>query len=188
MTTEREEQLQDSQLVRRILAGRRDDYTLLVRRHQDRVYSLIMRQIGDPQLSRELAQDTFVRAYSGLRGFRHEARFDTWLIRIALNVTRSYFASRRFRERERTVTLEPDIHGGAVEMDAGGEEETALRLRRAIAKLKPKYRDVLVLCTMESRTYKEAAEILGLPVGTVCSRMNTALAELRRIMQRLGGR
>ena len=143
---------------------------------------MILRQVRDESVAKDLAQDTFLRAYRGLKTFKGRATFSTWLTRIALNVTNSYFQSRELKEQQSQVSLEV----GQVERIASPEGDlsdqmvTLALLQKSIALLKPKYREVLVLCSLENKTYEQAAQILQIPLGTVCSRMNTALTYLRK--------
>lgn len=169
-----------------MLAGETDEFKRLVLRHQARVYSLLFRQVGDREISQELAQDVFVRAFRGLSSFRFDSSFQTWLIRIALNVANSHFSSRRFREAQKTIAYENEKHEvGADEPDENGDDPARIeRLRLALGELKPEFREPLLLCRIEKKTYAEVAELLGIPSGTVCSRINTAIAQLRKQITR----
>lgn len=167
-------------LVRAIVAGEVNRFEELVVKHQDMIYALIRRQVSDPSVADDLAQEAFVRAFQNLERFRHECSFGTWLTRIALNTTNSYFASRRFKETAKQVSFDQRVHDSASECDESVRSEQSLAmLRSLIAELKPKYRDVIVLCSLEGKSYEEAASVLEIPTGTVCSRMNKALSLLR---------
>jgi RNA polymerase sigma-70 factor (ECF subfamily) len=174
----------DSEIVRRILAGEREDFRLLVDKHKHMVFGMIMRQIGTREIAEEIAQETFCRAYLSLKHFRFESAFATWLTRIALNQTSTYFASRRFKESRRTESFDlaqHDSQGG--DPQAGQESKaTLMAFRGAIGALSPKLREVLVLCTLEQKSYEEVAAALGIPVGTVRSRLNAARLELRKLL------
>lgn len=166
----------DEALIGAVLSGDKEQFRPLVTRYKDMVFSMIMRQVGDPALAEEIAQETFLKAYLSLRSFRFEARFSTWLVRIALNQTSSYFASRRFKEKQRTETFDPLLHDSACSAPGAENEEEKLisRLQTALKGLKRKFREVLVLCALEGKSYEEAAQILKVPVGTVRSRLNKA--------------
>ena len=176
----------DEEIVQRILAGRHDEFGFLVLRYQARIYSLLMRQVGDREIATELAQDTFVRAFRAISSFQSRSSVQTWLIRIALNVSNSYFSSRAFRQRRQTVSFVQEAHEG----EQTHTEDTALMERRiadlqvALGALPQKYREPLVLCRLERKSYAEAGALLGIPEGTVCSRINTAVAKLRRHFER----
>lgn len=172
----------EAEIIRRVNGGERDEFRKLVLTHQDRVFSMIMRAVGDREVARELTQDTFVRAYKSLGKFRFEATFSTWVTRIAINLAHSYFSSRRFKEEQRTQGLTP-AHTAELRQDAEldtFDTSSIERLRGFIAELSPKYREVVILVSFENKTYEESARILSIPVGTVRSRLNKARLILRQ--------
>ncbi len=169
----------ESALIRAIVGGETNRFGELVVKYQDMIYALIRRQVRDPGTADDLAQETFVKAYQNLRRFRQECSFGTWLTRIALNTTNSYFSSRRFKESTKHVPFDSTRHDVPGDSSAVEVERSFVVLRSLIGELKPKYRDVVVLCSLENKSYEEAAEILEVPVGTICSRMNKALSMLR---------
>ncbi len=177
--------LSDAEVIRLVRAGDRNAFRSLVMRHQRKIYSLIARQVQDPEIASELTQDAFVRAFRHLNRFEARSSFETWLYCIALNVTRSYFSSRRYKEALKTTTLPEELGEPPGEAPAGAatEGESAVMMKfleTAIAGLKPIYREPLILCRFERKTYQEAGIILGIPEGTVCSRLNTAVIQLRK--------
>ena len=169
----------EQELVRAIVRGETNRFEELVVKYQNMIFALIRRQVTDPATADDLAQETFVKAYQNLKRFRHECAFSTWLTRIALNTTNSYFASRRFKENSKHVQFDGTKHDLAGDSNSLETERSLIVLRNLIAELKPKYRDVIVLCSLENKSYDEAADILEIPIGTVCSRMNKALSLLR---------
>ena len=175
------DRLPDEEIARRIISGDKDEFKILVQRHKDLVFSMLRRQITDHGIAEDLAQETFLRAYRNLGSFRGECRFSTWLVRIALNQVSSYFSSRRYKETEKTEFFRAQLHDAAIssQSDPSRQEERLFqRLTAGLAKLKQKFRDTLVLCALEGKSYEEAAIILQVPVGTVRSRLNKA----RRLM------
>ncbi len=172
----------EPQLIRDVLAGRHNQFEELMIRYQAMVFGMIKKQVRDDATARDLSQETFIRAFKGLKKFRFQSAFSTWITRIALNVTHSYFSSRRYREMQKNVALDPSHINELPENAAeeSGDPATLAFLQHCIGALKPKFREVIVLCSLEGKTYAEAAEILQVPVGTVCSRMNTALMQLRQ--------
>lgn len=180
----------DEQVIRRVIAGDSETFRLLVLRHQSKIFRLLVRQVRDREVAAELTQDVFVRAFKGIRLFRFDSSFSTWLTRIALNVANSYFSSRSYRERRRTesygVELPSTAHAELPQEAAAAKSEAAAEfLQRVLGSLPAKYREPLVLCRLERKSYREAAELLGIPEGTVCSRINSALGELRRKLTKL---
>lgn len=171
------------EIITRVRGGAKEDFRLLVLRHQERIYALIYRQVADENIARELTQDAFLRAYLHLDKFRGESRFGTWLTRIALNTTNSYFSSKRWRQRLQTVAFEQHhLNQQPVEhADDRYDEDAIARLYAAVSRLRPKIREAFVLCALEQKSYEQAAEILGIPIGTVRSRLHKARSELKKL-------
>lgn len=185
--TEREDdsQVSEGELIALILAGDRSQFRHIVARYKDRVFGTIMRQTGDRAIAEDLSQEVFLKAFRGLQSFRQEASFATWLTRITLNTTSSYFASKQHRERRNAVELQSlanqsDRH---YEQDELLQEHIAL-FRSCLAKLSERFRGIISLCGLEEQSYEEAAAVLGIPVGTVRSRLHKARVLLKDCMLR----
>jgi len=149
----------------------------LVARHRDRAVRLAWRLVGGDQAAAEdVTQDALVRAYRGLRGFRGDARIDTWFYRIVVRQAHSYRRWRRVRER--FGRIDPEVAGDPAPVPAG---DPALRqcIARALARLPRTQREAFVLVHMEGFTIREAAGIMGRASGTVNSHLHRALAKLR---------
>ncbi|QRK04482.1 sigma-70 family RNA polymerase sigma factor [Archangium violaceum] len=172
----------DAELISRVLV--RDDrnaFGELVARHQSAVRALLRRLTGgDLAQADDLAQETFLRAYRGLRGYRGGAKFSSWLYRIACNV----FFSRDRGSRGASVA--------SPAQEAGSSEEVALLpdallarydLERALASLKPRERAALVLTYANELTHEEAAVVLDCPVGTLKTHVARAKEKLRRQLE-----
>ncbi len=159
---------------------------MVVQEYRDIIFSMIMRQVGDRTTSEELTQETFVKAYVNLKRFRGESKLGTWMTRIALNETNNYFASRRFKEARRSESFSAETHDQVKDGDEQQEmlekERWLVRFRAALATLRPLFREVLVLCSLEGRSYEEAAQVLDIPVGTVRSRLNKARLLMREAL------
>lgn len=168
-----------------LLAVQQGDYSRfqeLVEAYQGKVMNLIGRQVGDMALAEDLTQEVFLRAFRGLRGFRAESSFSTWLFRIALNVSNSYFSSRSYKQRRRSYAIDQRQHENVAEArppDESDNDQQKEALREAIAALNQRLRETVILCALEGKPYEEAAGILGVPVGTVRSRLNRARGILR---------
>ncbi len=180
---------EEAALIEKVLAGRRDEFRRLVLAYQGKVFSMIMRQVANNAIAEELAQESFLRAYRNLHKFRGEAKFSTWLTRIALNTTNNYFASREYRERmQREDFTKAQLKIAAPEASEKHSAEARFeKLRQCVCELPQRYREVVVLCSYENRTYQEAADILGIPSGTVASRMNKAFSLIRDKMKGRAG-
>ncbi len=170
----------DAELITRVLV--RDDrraFGELVARHQSAVRGLLRRLTGgDVAQSDDLAQETFLRAYRGLRGYRGGAKFSSWLYRIACNV----FFSRDRGSRE--APLEPlALESGSTELALPDFVLERHDLEKALASLKPRERAALVLTYANELTHEEAAVVLDCPVGTLKTHVARAKEKLRRQLE-----
>jgi RNA polymerase sigma-70 factor (ECF subfamily) len=166
----------DSELVLAVVVrDDRDAFARLVARHQSMVRSVLRRLAkGDAALADDLAQETFLLAWRNLRSFRFDARFSTWLYRIAFNAWLSQ--ARRHRE----VLLE-DMAAPppAEEPRAPAPDADRIDLERALATLPDGERAAIAACYYADLTHEEAAEALGIPLGTVKTHILRAKARLR---------
>ncbi|MBI1797638.1 MAG: sigma-70 family RNA polymerase sigma factor [Candidatus Eisenbacteria bacterium] len=180
----------DAELVRAAQGGDAPAFTEIVRRYQHSVHRVawaLTRNDGDAD---DVAQETFVRAWRALGRFRVGEPLYPWLARIATNLAFSMFRSRKRRPE---TPLEPLLEAGrqwGVEDDpaervAAGERSQ--HLQRAFAELKPEHQTILALRVVEEQSYEAIAETLGVPIGTVMSRLSRARAELKtRLAARTG--
>jgi len=176
----------DEELIVRVLAGDQDAYTVLVERHSDLVYAIVSRIVLNEADADDVAQEAFVRAYHALPRFRGDSKFSSWLYRIAVNRSLTHLK----RKKRRAAALDPTT-GARAEVEASleasreGPDEAVLReerramVRKAVSGLPPRYRAVVTLFYLEERNYKEVAEILGIPMGTLKKHLHRARALLR---------
>lgn len=175
--------------IERARRGDTEAYRWLVERHQDRVYGLAYRVIGSAPEAEEAAQDAFLRAWRALPGFRGEARFSTWLHRIAVRC--AYDASARLRERrsrERSYEELVETPGGEAVVAAPAEPNPGADApelpARLLARLSEVQRAVVTLYYVEDQPVGEIARILELPASTVKTHLHRARAALRAALQR----
>jgi len=166
----------DSELVLATVAhDDREAFARLVRRHQSMVRSVLRRLArGDHALADDLAQETFLLAWRNLRSFRFDARFSTWLYRIAFNAWLS-------EARKRHEVLLED-RGDAPEAEEPASAVTAVEridLERALGSLSDGERAAIAACYYADLTHEEAAEAIGIPLGTVKTHILRAKAKLR---------
>lgn len=197
---QRQRQDPDAAAVGAFQRGQSGAFDLLVQRHQSRVYRLACRILGDPEAAEDAAQEAFVRAWRALPGFKGEARFSTWLTRIAINQCRNELRRRRTPKHARALSLDAPLRAngesagdglaaaGPAPWEQADGRDLALALRAALARLEPEAREVLVLREAEALSYEEIAEILAVPVGTVRSRLHRARAELQQRLTRAADR
>jgi RNA polymerase sigma-70 factor, ECF subfamily len=166
----------DAHLVRAAQAGDADAFEVLVRRHQERVFRVALRMLGDPVEAQDASQDALIQAWLGLPGFGGRSAFSTWLYRIVVNRCLNLLAARR-----------PACELLEVSLAAVGEpaEEAEMRERlaalvAAILALPGEQRSALVLRELEGLSYEEIATVLGVSVAAVKARLHRARAELAR--------
>lgn len=171
----------EHKLIREIVAGKTDEFHHLVVTHQAQVYGLVLRQVGEDDIAQELTQEIFVKAYVSLERFRFESSFLTWLTRIALNHVSAYFSSRACRNARLEESFDLGVHDIGDPAEEQNRKELLQHFLDALSELPPNLRDVISLCALEDRSYEETAAILGIPLGTVRSRLSKARARLKRI-------
>ena len=178
----------DRRLIALVLAGRTDAFGELVERYQHRVFSVALRVLNNRDDAADATQDAFVNAYQSLKSFHGDSEFFTWLYRIAFNTAIS--AKRR---KKPTASLEglADGDAGFAPADRSVDAPPAARVERnedertlheAIDRLSSEHRSVLVLKDIDGLKYEEIAEIEGVPIGTVRSRLHRARLELRALL------
>jgi RNA polymerase sigma-70 factor, ECF subfamily len=172
----------ETQLVRAAQAGDGRAFAEIVRRYQRAMYRLAYGFVRSPADADDVAQETFVRAYQALGRFRVGEPLYPWLARIASNIALSQLRRRR---RKPETPLEPLLEAGQQwgtdddPADRAASAEQTRHLREAMAELKPEHQAVLVLRVVEDLSYEEIAKALGVPPGTVMSRLSRARAELK---------
>jgi len=174
--------LDDAALVAATLAGDRAAFDVLVRRHQRAVYGVCHRFTGNHADAADLVQDTFVRAYRGLAGFKGDAALTTWLYRIAVNVCLT-------RASLKTPAIDPIEPLDPVDVRGERPDQPLLRARAAaevkaaIARLPRKQRLTVILRVYHDLTHDEIARTLGSTVGTVKANFFHALQNLRKLLE-----
>ena len=180
----------DSTLVERCLSGDDTAWEALVRQNTRRVYGLCYRFTGRDSDAQDLTQDVFLRVYKALGGFRStEGSFVTWLTRLTRNLLIDHY--RRTRNERVTDSIDdeiPRLEQGFVSVSRpdtalAGREASEL-LQGALTKLSPELRETIILRDLQDMEYREIAEILGIPEGTVKSRLNRGRAELARLLKK----
>jgi RNA polymerase sigma-70 factor (ECF subfamily) len=173
----------DSYLIQRCLNGDTQSFRQLYRRHQQRVRSILYQLCGTSLLD-DLVQEVFLRAWKGLPKLKQTAMFSTWLYRIAWNVaTDQRRELAKGREQLQQIAQQTQTH----HTDQGLSNLHYQDLvRRGLEQLSLDHRSVLVLHDLEEVPQKEVAEILGIPVGTVKSRLFHARAAIREFLQQQG--
>lgn len=180
------ELLSDEELIARVALPdhpQRDAaFTELVGRYEGRVYRICFRYFGDHADAADATQDTFLQVLRRAGTFRAESRFSTWLYRVAVNACND-LARRRRRRRSTPVAELPEVAAPDGAVDAS---PLVLSVQQALTTLDDTSRMLLILVAVEGLSYAEAAEIAGLPVGTVKSRVHRARARLAALLVEAG--
>ena len=186
---ERDLELSDIQIIERTLGGETDAFNLLVRRWERQIYGLSLRMLGRDEEAKDATQETFLSAYRNLSKFRGEAKFSSWIYRIALNICNT-----RLRSRAKfTLSLDEQREMSGFELaadtdDLGSgiqQEQITRHVRRALQGLPSEMRQVIIMKEYEGLKFSEIAEVLGIPISTVKTRMYTGLSELRKRLSHL---
>ena len=184
----------DEELVARSIRGDAESFNQLVLRWERPIYALAYRTIGREEEARDVCQETFLRAFRALPRFRGQAKFSSWLYRIAINLCRDW--TRRER-RAPTVQFPEDTD--AVELAAAAEpsesiedlvsrKEMTCLVERAMARLPADQRTAIVLKEYHGLTFQEIADLVGCPLSTVKTRLYQGLTVLRRELAKSAGR
>ena len=177
---------EESARIAAVLAGDTEAFSPLVEEHQDRVYRLALRLLGNEADAADAAQDAFIKAFTSLHSFRGDSRFGVWLYRLTNNICSGYL---RRRKRQDAVSLQTENEEGEeLELALPDERYTPEALlekaedvravREAIAALPEDCRQILLMREIGGLSYDELAKELRLEVGTVKSRLNRARKKL----------
>lgn len=170
-------------------AAREAAFRVIVDRYKQRVHALCFRLLRDTDDAEDASQEAFVKAYRKIDTFRGDSQFYTWLYRVASNVANDAYEARkrrRLREPADITIIEPVQLGANDRPDRAAElEELKVIARRALERVPPLFRNVLVLREYENLEYREIAEILGVSVGTVMSRLFRARMRFKNAMEKL---
>jgi len=177
---------EDAVLVRKAQEGDVDAFESLVREYQQMIYALCRRLTGAHQSADDLAQETFIKAYFALSRFDSRWPFYPWLRKIAVNATLNYLKARN-KERpllDEALAGRRDDSRPAQDLPQARLEEAEFeeKFRRSVASLPDDQRSVFVLRFDEGLSYEEIARTLGLPYGTVMSRLNRARQKLKALL------
>ncbi len=181
-------QYEDPQLVQLVLDGDTQAFNDLVERHQSRAYNLCVRMLGDADAAADVAQDAFISAYKHLPSLRGE--FRPWLMRIVANGCRDVLRSQKRRPSVSLDLERDDDDTPAMQLaDTGDGPEAALMkselqktIAGALAEIPDDQREVIILSDIQGLSYQEIADMTGINIGTVKSRLNRARSRLRELL------
>ena len=182
----------DEELVTLSQGGDLDSFNQLVLRWERPIYALAYRVIGREEEARDVAQETFLRAFRALKGFKGQAKFSSWLYRITLNLCRDWIR----REKRAPIAQTPEgidlveLAGEATPAesieDLVGRRELGRAVSRAMALLPEEQRTAIILKEYHGLTFQEIADLLDCPLSTVKTRLYQGLSVVRRQLQEAG--
>lgn len=186
--------LTDEELVANASAGDLEAFNQLVSRWERPIYALAYRTLGREEDARDVVQEAFLRAYRGLKGFKGQAKFSSWLYRITLNLCRDWI-----RRTRRQPIFQVAPHGEGDELDDLAEQlpskdesvedlvarrEMSAAVARAMAELPEEQRVAILMKEYHGLTFQEIADALDCPLSTVKTRLYQGLSVLRRRLER----
>ena len=185
--------LTDLELVQRVQAGDKKSFDILVLKYQHKVINLVMRYMHDPDTAQDVAQEAFIKAYRGLKNFRGESAFYTWLYRIAINTAKNHLVSQGRRAPTNDIDADEaeQYEGESALKEYGTPENEILRdeiqlmVSNAIDALPEDLRTAIVLRELEGMSYEEIAVAMDCPIGTVRSRIFRARESIDKVLQPL---
>ncbi len=189
------ESLDDYELVRRFTRGNEAAFETLVHRHKRQVYNFIFKMVGKPEPADDLFQETFMRVLKNAHTYRPRAKFTTWALQIARNVTLDYFKRENLRQH---ISLDANVPGderplahvvpgqGPVAQEILLSKEMLEEVQTAIKRLPVHQQEALVLRVNEGMPYAEISEIVGSPEGTVKYWVHEAVQSLTKYLEKRG--
>jgi len=183
----------DEELVAKSVGGDAESFNELILRWERPIYVLAYRTIGREEDARDVCQETFLRAFRALPGFRGQAKFSSWLYRIALNLCRDWM-----RRERRAPTVQAPEGVDLLDLAVAGEpsesiedmvvrKDLARAVERVMARLPEEQRTAIVLKEFHGLTFREIADVVGCPLSTVKTRLYQGLSVLRRELAKVDG-
>ncbi len=185
----------DLELVKRVQAGDKSAFDVLVLKYQQKVINLVMRYVHDPHIAMDISQESFIKAYRGLKNFRGDSAFYTWLYRISINTAKNHLVSRSRRMPDDDIDAQEaeQYEGGGKlrEMSTPENEmmtqEIHSTITTAIEALPDDLRIAITLRELEGLSYEEISDAMDCPIGTVRSRIFRARDSIEKELAPLVG-
>jgi RNA polymerase sigma factor (sigma-70 family) len=174
----------DEELITEFQSGSQSAMEVLVRRYYKTIFAFLFRKFGDYHLAYDLTQEVFIRVLKTLSGYREYGRFEHWLIKITVNVSRDYFRSREFKEKTGTVEYaDSDMDSHVTNLFESSLEYR--EIRESVLSLPEDQRDAVILYYYNGYKIREISKITNAREATVKSRIHQAIGKLRKSL--LGG-
>jgi RNA polymerase sigma-70 factor (ECF subfamily) len=184
--------LTDEELIKEFqVSNTLDAYEILVKRYKDPLMNFVFRFVGDRDACTDIVQDTMIKFYLNKDSYREFAKFSTWIYTIAGNLAKNELKRRKRRnlfsidnsDDERSIQIE-DKSFLAPDRSADSEIKNEM-IQRALLRVKPVYREVVILRDIQGLSYEEIAEITKLSIGTVKSRINRGRTQLQKLLKHI---
>ena len=181
----------DEELIARFQQGDAYSFDEIVRRYQDRLLNFVYRFLGRYDEAEDIVQDTFLKVYRNKEAYQNIARFSTWIYTIAGNLAKTELRKRKRRKlfslghlgvEDRDYEIPSTAQSPEALADSALQEEA---IQRAIQSLPEKFRTVIILRDIQELSYEEISKIVGIPLGTVKSRVNRARLKLQELLKSL---
>ncbi len=185
-------ELTDEELIKEFqVSNTLDAYEILVKRYKDPLMNFVFRFVGDRDACTDIVQDTMIKFYLNKDSYREFAKFSTWIYTIAGNLAKNELKRRKRRnlfsidnsDDERSIQIE-DKSFLAPDRSADSEIKNEM-IQRALLRVKPVYREVVILRDIQSLSYEEIADITKLSIGTVKSRINRGRTQLQKLLKHI---
>jgi RNA polymerase sigma-70 factor (ECF subfamily) len=180
-----DQQSDEANIIRRCLDGEKDSYSILVDRYKMMVYNVAYRMLGDGDTAKDIAQESFIAAYGGLKTFKQDAKFSSWLYTIVLNKCRDHL---RLAKESIPIDDISEVRPGSgisPEQAASNQQSNDL-LQQALDVLPGEYREVLVLKHIEELDYEEISAITGASISALKVRAHRGREMLRKVLEKSG--
>lgn len=172
---------EEIELIKKAASGDNKAFSKIYYQYKELVYRVVYRLLGGTEDINDAVQQTFIELFKSLPGYAGKSKFTTWLYRIAVNVSIQFFRKKRVSEKFKTSEWELDTIPSSDTTSINIErKELKTQLEEALSSLQLKKRIVIVLHDIEHKTMEEISEIIGVPVGTIKSRLFYAREELKK--------
>ena len=183
-----EGEISEAEAIRRAQGGDPDAFERLYRLHSRRVYSVVLRMVGNPAEAEDLTQEAFLQLFRKIHTFRGDAAFSTWLHRLSVNVVLMRLRKKTLPQTSLDEPADTDDESSGPKRDVGAEDPLIegsldrVRLERALVELPPGYRMVFLLHDVQGYEHNEIAEIMGCSIGNSKSQLHKARMRLRELL------
>jgi len=172
-------------LIERAAHGDQSAFSALFHRYREMVYRVAYRLLGNSEDTQDAIQQTFIELYKSLPGYEGKSKFTTWLYRIAVNVSIQLFRKKKLRSRDQPLDPEQMADESFNAESPVERRELHRSIGQALASIQLRKRTVVILHDIENRTMEEISEIIGVPVGTIKSRLFYGREELKKKLEKV---